>query len=121
MPFGEGPGVDRSLLIASRSWVEFAKLAVVPGVAYFLAARLSFVLRVEPGVAVFWPAAGIAVGALIALGPRARLPVAAAVVVGTVACNVLIGRSPWLAIAFGCINAGLSLFTAWLLEYWFGR
>ena len=36
------------------------------------------------GVAVFWPAAGIAIGALIALGPDARLPVAAAVAVATI-------------------------------------
>src|SRR5262245_40983887 len=37
-------------------------------------------------------------------------------VLGTVACNLMIGRNPWLS-----INAGQTLFTAWLLEHWFGR
>src|SRR5262249_53630523 len=72
-------------------------------------------------IAVFWPAAGIAIGALIALGPSARLPVAAAVVVATVGCNLMVGRSAWLVIPFGFINAGQALFTAWLLERWLGR
>src|SRR6266850_1092402 len=36
-----------------------------------LAARLSLSLLTKPdGVAVFWPASGVAAGALIALGPR---------------------------------------------------
>ena len=62
--------------MVSQSWHGVVKLAVVTGVAYFLAGRLGLALRAEPGVAIFWPAAGIAVGALIALGPGARLPVA---------------------------------------------
>ena len=32
----------------------------------------------------------------------------------------MIGRNAWLAIAFGSINAGQTLFTVWLLERWFG-
>src|SRR5215470_8394037 len=115
MPFGEGPGVDRSLLIASRSWVEFVKLAVGLGVAYFLAARLSFVLRIEPGVVVFWPAAGIAVGALIALGPRARLPVPTAAFFANVAHNLVVGTNPWLTIVFASISGGCPLLMAWLI------
>src|SRR5262249_12589512 len=97
------------------------KLAVATGVAYFLAARLGLVLRVDPGVAVFWPAAGIAIGALIALGPTARLPLAAAVCVATAASNLMIGRDPWLTMVFGLLNASQTLFTAWLLERRFGR
>jgi PAS domain S-box-containing protein len=115
-------GGERSISIVRRSWVEFFKLAVALGVIYFLAARVTFfVFRVEPGVAVFWPAAGIVVGALIALGPRARLPITAAIFIATVAHNLLVGRSPWLTIAFGLVNAGHPLFTAWLIERWFGR
>jgi hypothetical protein len=53
----------------------------------------------------------IAVGALIALGSSARLPVAAAVVVATT-CNYDGGT---VHIAFGSINAGRP-FTLWLLE-----
>ena len=55
---------------ACRGTIGFA---VAVGVAYFVAAQLGLALRAKPGgVAVFWPAAGIAIGALIALGPKAR-------------------------------------------------
>jgi PAS domain S-box-containing protein len=113
--------VERSHSVVSQSWFGGVKLAVAIGIAYFFAGRLGLVLRADPGVAVFWPAAGIAVGALIALGPRARLPVAVAVFVATAACNLMIGRDPWLTIVFGSLNAWQTLFTAWLLERWFGR
>jgi PAS domain S-box-containing protein len=96
-------------------------LAVATGIAYFLAARLGQVLHVEPGLAIFWPASGISVGVLIALGPRVRVPVAAAVLVGSTVCGLTIGRSAWLSIAFGFLNALQTLLTAWLLEQWFGR
>ena len=112
--------MERSPSVASQPWRSVVKLAVGIGIAYFLAGRLGLALRAEPGIAVFWPAAGIAVGALLALGPGARVPVAAAVVVATTACNLMIGRNAWLAIFFGSINAGQTLFTAWLLERWFG-
>src|SRR5262245_12941161 len=120
MPLGKGRSLERSLSIAGRSWVEFVKLAVVLGVAYFLAARLSFVLRVQPGVVVFWPAAGIATGAVIALGPRARLPVATAAFIAIAAHNLVVGTNPWLIIAFSLVGAGYPLLMAWLIESWFG-
>ena len=112
--------MQRSHSAVGQSWLGVVKIAVATGIAYFLAGRLGLALRAEPGVAVFWPAAGIAIGALIAWGPSARLPVAAAVVVATIACNLMVGRNGWLAIAFASINAGQTLFTAWLLERWFG-
>ena len=60
-------------------------LAAAVGIVYFLAARLSLLLLTKPdGVAVFWPASGVAAGVLIALGPRARLPVAAGAMVATI-------------------------------------
>ena len=46
-------------------WVGSIGLAVAVGIAYFLAARLSLALLAD-GVAVFWPASGVAAGALIA-------------------------------------------------------
>ena len=33
----------------------------------------------------------------------------------------MIGRNPWLAIAFAVFDAGEALLTAWLIERWFGR
>ncbi len=112
--------MEHSHSIVSRSWFGLVKLAVATGIAYFLVGRLGLALRAEPGVAVFWPASGIAIGALIALGPGARLPVAAGVTVATAACNLMIGRHPWLAIALGLLNALQPLITMWLLERWFG-
>jgi PAS domain S-box-containing protein len=100
--------------------VQRFQIAVATCIAYFLAGRLGLALQAEPGVAVFWPAAGIAVGAIIAFGPTARLPVAAAVMVATTACNLMTGRNAWLAIAFGSINAGHALLTTWLINRWFG-
>ena len=105
---------------AGHPWLGAIGLAVAIGIAYFLAARLGLALRAKEGVAIFWPAAGIAVGALVALGPSVRLPVAAGVVVATAASNLMIARNPWLAVAFGFINAGQALLTAWLIERWFG-
>jgi len=72
-------------------------------------------------MAVFWPASGISAGVLIALGPRARLPVAVAVFVASTACGLSIGRNAGLSIAFGFLNTLQSLVTAWLLDRWFGR
>jgi integral membrane sensor domain MASE1 len=106
----------------SHSWLGAIGLAVAVGIAYFMAARFGLAFRAKPGgVAVFWPAAGIAIGALIALGPDARLPVAAAVAVATIASKLLITGNLWLGITFGVVCAGQTLLTAWLVEHWFGR
>jgi len=94
-------------------------LALAVGLAYFMAARLGLALRAQVGVAIFWPAAGIATGVLIALGPTARLPVTVAVAVASMASGLLIGRSPWLVITFVFLNAGEVLLTAWLVARWF--
>jgi PAS domain S-box-containing protein len=103
----------------SHSWLGAVELAIAIGIAFFLTARLGLALRVQVGVVIFWPAAGIAVGALIALGPKARLPVVAAVIISMTACILMAGRSPWLAIALGLATAGEALLTAWLIERWF--
>jgi PAS domain S-box-containing protein len=79
------------------------------------------IVAVEPGLPIFGPASGLSVGALIALGPRARLPVAVAVFVASIACGLSIGRNAGLSIAFGFLNTVQALLTAWLLERWFGR
>ena len=79
---------------ASRSWIGSVGLTLVVGIAYFLAARLSLALVTEPdGVAVFWPAAGIASGTIIALGSGARLPVTVGVMAATVTANLLGDRN----------------------------
>jgi PAS domain S-box-containing protein len=99
--------------------LDTVKLGIAIGIVYFLAARLGLALRAE-GVAVFWPAAGVAVGALCAFGASARLPVSAGVIGATAIANVMIGRNIWLSTTIGIVNAGESLLTAWLIGRWFG-
>ena len=52
------------------------------------------------GVAVFWPAAGISSGVLIALGPKARWPVALGAIAATLVANLMGDRTVWAASAF---------------------
>src|SRR3954462_3780069 len=90
-------------------------LAIAVAITYFLAARLSLALLTEPdGVAVFWPAAGIAAGLLIALGRGAQLPVALGVMAATVTANLMGDRNFAAAIFFALCNAGEATIIAWL-------
>ena len=72
-----GTTAKQSVILARHPLASGANIILSVGVAlaYFVAARLSLAL-LEPvdGVAVFWPAAGVASGILIALGPAARWP-----------------------------------------------
>src|SRR5260370_12262338 len=104
----------------ARRWVNSIGLAVAVGLVYFLGARRSVGLLLKPeGVAVFWPAAGVSSGVLIALGPRARWPVAVGVTAATVMVHQLIGDPLWAGIALGFTNAAEALLTAGLLELYF--
>lgn len=106
---------------SARRWPHSIGLAAVVGLAYFLVARLSVNLVLEPeGVAVFWPAAGISSGALIALGLRARWPIAAGVTLATIAVHQLIADPLWAGIALGLCNAAEALIAAELIERFFG-
>jgi PAS domain S-box-containing protein len=96
-------------------------LAIAVGVAYFFAAQLSLALLAElDGVALFWPAAGVSSGVLIALGRDARLPVASGAMVATIVANLIGDRNVWSATIFAFCNAGEALLTAWLVERYFG-
>jgi signal transduction histidine kinase len=104
----------------SRQWVDGIRLAAAVGAAYFLAAQLSLGLLMKPdGVAVFWPAAGISSGVLIALGPRARWPVAVGAFIATVPANLMGDRNVWAAIIFAVCNAAEALITAGLIQHYF--
>ena len=105
----------------ARSLVSQGGLAIAVAIAYFLSARLSLLLLTKPdGVAVFWPASGVAAGILIALGPRARWPVALGAMVATIVANLLGDRTLWGATVFAVCNAGEAILTAWLIERYFG-
>src|SRR5215471_14184405 len=105
---------------SEKSWGHVIGLTVVTAVAYFLAARLGLALLKPEGVAVMWPALGLAVGGLIALGSDARAPVASGICVGMIAARLRAGGDIWLAIALGLCNTGGALLTARLIERWFG-
>jgi signal transduction histidine kinase len=102
-------------------WAGPIGIAVAVGIVYFVAARLSLVLLTKPeGVAVFWPAAGVSAGVLIALGSRARWPVVAGTMAATIVANLLGDRGLWSAVLFGLCNAGEAVLTAWLIWHYSG-
>src|SRR5215472_16535810 len=96
-------------------------LAVAIGLAYFLAAFLSYHLALQPeGLAVFWPASGVSSGLLIALGPRARWPVVSGVIVAVVADHLIMADPIGVGIAFALSDAAETLVIAGLIERYFG-
>ena len=102
-------------------WVGSIGLAVAIGAVYFVAARLSLALLTKPeGVAVFWPAAGVSAGALIALGAGSLWPVVIGTMTATVVANLLGDRNLWSAALFGMCNAGEAVLAAWLIWRFFG-
>src|SRR5271157_2963748 len=101
------------------SWSSIS-LAVVVGCVYILSAKASLALLTPDGVAVFWPAAGVAAGTLIALGPHARWAVVAGTIFGTVVANLLGDRNVLSSIVFALCNAGEALLTAGIIEQFFG-
>src|SRR5229473_3262996 len=114
-----GPGSDAA--DPTVRWMSSIWLAVLVGSVYILAAKLSLALLTPDGVAVFWPAAGIAAGALIALGPPARWPVVAGTMVATIVANLLGDRNIWSAIVFALCNAGEAVLAAGLIQRYFGQ
>ena len=113
-----------SSFVRGQAWprIGFIGLGIAVGMAYLLAARFSLALLTKPDcVAVFWPAAGIATGTLIALGPKARLPVTIAVLVASAAAGLLKDGNFQAAIVFALCNAGEALLVAWLITQRFGQ
>jgi signal transduction histidine kinase len=104
-----------------QQWPGSIALAIAVGIAYFLASRLSLLLITTPDdVAVFWPAAGVAAGVLIALGPGTRLPVAVGTIVASIPANLLGVWSLRTSIVFALCNAGQVLLMSVLIERYFG-
>ncbi len=90
--------------------------AVAVGIAYFAGARLGLALLAQPeGVAVFWPASGVAAGTLLVLGRDRCAAVATGVFIATITANLLGDRNAAMAVAFGLCNAGEVLLFAWCI------
>jgi PAS domain S-box-containing protein len=118
-----GTAAKQTVVLARHPLASGAKVISTVGVAlaYFIAARLSLaLLESVDGVAVFWPAAGVASGILIALGSAARWAVVVGVVAATIAANLLgdrnIGNSVFSAVA----NAGEAVIVAGLIHRFCG-
>jgi signal transduction histidine kinase len=105
----------------TRQWVGGIGLAAAVGLGYFLAAAFSVRLLLKPeGVAVFWPAAGLSSGLLIALGRSARWPVLAGVILATFATHLIIKDPLWAGVVLGLCNGAEALITAGLIHHYFG-
>jgi PAS domain S-box-containing protein len=102
-------------------WAIFVVATLAVAIAYFLSARLSLALLEKPdGVAAFWPAAGVASGALIVAGSAARWPVLVGVMAATILANLLGDRNIWSSILFAVANASEAAIVAGLIERSFG-
>jgi PAS domain S-box-containing protein len=94
-----------------------ALTALAMTVAYFITAHLGLLLMAKPeNIAVFWPASGLAAGALVLLGKSARLPVAIAVALATVTANAIDRGSPLAGVSFAFTNTVECLLFAWIIE-----
>ena len=118
-----GTTAKQSVILARHPLASGANIILSVGVAlaYFVAARLSLAL-LEPvdGVAVFWPAAGVASGILIALGPAARWTVVVGVAAATITANLLGDRNIWSSVLFAGANAGEAVIVAGLIHRFCG-
>jgi len=105
----------------TRRWAGSIVLAAAIGLAYFLAASISYGLALQSeGLAVFWPASGVSSGLLIALGSRARWPVVSGVIVAVVANHLIMANPLRVGIAFALSDAAETLIIAGLIERYFG-
>ena len=87
------------------------------GLTYFAGARLGLSLLAQPeGVAVFWPASGLAAGAILPLNKPRRWMVASGIFIGTIAANLMAGRNPALSSAFGLCNVAEALIFGAILQ-----
>src|SRR5262245_775417 len=91
---------------AHRSLLGPTAVSIAVGIAYFVAARFGLaLLTAADGVGVFWPAAGISAGTLIALGPGARIPVVLGTMGATIAANLMGDRTIAATLSFAVWNA----------------
>ncbi|MFM9938788.1 MAG: MASE1 domain-containing protein [Hyphomicrobiaceae bacterium] len=107
---------------ADRSRLAQLQLLVAMAVVYYVGCHVGLVLRTQPeGIGVFWPAAGIAAGTLLALGSGATVPVAAGVALGCLIASLQGRDDPRLAVIFTVCNTCEGLCVAALVRFAFGE
>ena len=118
-----GTAANQTFILARHPLTSGANVILTVGVAlaYFVAARLSLALLGPlDGVAVFWPAAGVASGILIALGSAARWTVVVGVTAATITANLLGDRNIWSSVCFAVANTGEAVIIAGLIHRFCG-
>jgi PAS domain S-box-containing protein len=105
---------------STLAWPPWA-ISISVAIVYFLAARLSLALLDKTdGIAVFWPAAGVATGFLVAFGSTVRWPVVIGVVAATFAANLLGDRNLASTTVFAVANASSPVIAAGLIQRFYG-
>jgi PAS domain S-box-containing protein len=100
---------------AARWAKQSAGLLLFAAVAFGLC-RLGLTLTPGPSrIALFWPAAGLAVGALLLSDRRRWLVLLVAAGLPIAVFNVLAGQSPGVVVAFAVTNAAAASMAAWLM------
>src|SRR5260370_27834168 len=118
-----GTAAKQTVVLGRRPLASGVNVISTVGVAlaYFFAARLSLALLAPvDGVAVFWPAAGVASGILIALGCAARWTVVVGVLAATIAANLLGDRNIGNSVFSAAANAGEAVIVAGLIHRFCG-
>ena len=103
-----------------QQWAVTIGLAIAVGIAYFLAALLSYGLFNLKAWLYSGPHLVLLPGLLIALGSRARWPVVGGVIVAVVADHLMMADPLRVGIAFALSDAAETLIIAGLIERYFG-
>jgi PAS domain S-box-containing protein len=96
--------------------LRLLRRATFVGLGYFICAGIGVSLPVQPqGIASFWPASGLLVGALVISRMQSWPLILIAVLTATLAINLLMGKSPGVSLAFASVNSLEGFTGAWLL------
>ncbi len=102
----------------NAEWSVLLGIFLAVGVLYYVAGRLALLVLSEPeGVAVFWPASGIAAGLAAVLRKSARIPIALAVAAATIVANVQARSSLPATMVFAACNAMECLIFVWGMRW----
>lgn len=91
--------------LGKRPWRDGFVVFATVGIIYYLLGWLALQVLSAEGVAVFWPASGLAAGAMVVLYPGARWPIALAVLAATAIANLQARSSIPATVVFALCNA----------------
>jgi PAS domain S-box-containing protein len=96
-------------------------MALAVAIIYAVAAHLGLGLKTPEGVTQVWPAAGVAIGAMLILKPAVRPLLVAGIMAASLAAKLLGGYSLGVALVYTLANAGEALLVVALIERWLPR